>query len=739
MDLAVGNQRKTSGFSSTPFDGPVHSDEFQGTQSLGEFLHDEESKESPGPQQTASELEQWLEYVTQDTGSTLSIAKEVEKKKKFFIKTEKYYMIRVYKEAANMQYVGGENPQPPNNGMHIDTKRKFKEFKVFQNALRDRFTGAMVPSLPKSALADEKMVEVLDHFMREVARNPVFKRDAVFETFCSPQIAKFNSDSTRHLPFECEGLNQWKEMLMRVPLPPNVHDFLKEAAKEISTVHSVYTSMREALLKMQTTIQRQARDQREMAKTWEKWNSKEAGFNHLFGRASDPTRSWGFDDAIINMPGVLHSMHELAEGRAHSLEQEATESLNVIQTKLSFEIQILEELEVLVAEVKASMHKHRISMREFGNLRTKLQASEQQLIASQPFLDGDDDDGFAESHTGNPSSPGSAVPNKKQARLQVKAEHLQETIRARQGDVKKLVRGLRYEMDRYRFERTVRMADMSRTLGQIQNNHLQDVVRMCSNSLSTLPPKQVQVAPLACILDYAEREKLARQAARAAAASIAAGSPGMSPPFESGDSRRSLRVLFNFTAEEDGEISLREGDIVEAVRPIADDNGWCEVRTHDGRVGLAPVSYLEPEIDDTAPTLDPVPPRIDENEALSPGLDTGFASPVASPVASPLSSTGAVFSFPPSPQSNSGYDHHEGNGATGASASDEAVPAKHFDFESKDPDTIIQEADKLALRDATAPPPAPVSSNMTQTYEEPKAQPNDLLQAIQQSSRSGMM
>ncbi|GBG25541.1 Sorting nexin-8 [Hondaea fermentalgiana] len=721
--------------------GPVHSDEFEGATAVGEFLNDDESArglESPAP---SSELQHWLEYVAHNTGDTLTIAEEVEKKRKFLIKVERYYTIRTYKNGGGpggeaegasrhelepgtgeVEEAKGDDDEPTSGvqgassmGRHIDAKRKLKEFRIFQNTLRDRFAGAMVPRLPKGgSTPDDKMVEALERFLREVARNPMFRRDAAFETFCSPEITKFTDSTTQGLPDQCEGLDQWEEMLKSVPLPPNVHDFLKEAAKEVAAMQAVYAGLRENVIKMQAIIQRQARDQRELSKVWERWMRKETSFRHLFGRASDPTDTWGFHNEMINMPAVVGTMQTLSEGRAHALDQEAVEILHVLQTKMAFEVQILDELSHLVAEVKASLHKHRASMREYGNLRAKIQAADQQLVVStappvQNLDSPDIPDGFSDI----PMVPPSPAPNKKQTRLQGKAKTLQETIRVRQGDVKKLVRGLRFEMDRFRFERTMRTADMSRTLAQIQHNHLEDVVRKCTRTLTSLPERQPAVAPLACMIEYAERERLAAEAARAAAESISSAMgvnvPELQPP---PTQRQSLRVVFDFAAEEEGEINLREGDIVTVVRRVTDDDGWCEVRTHDGAVGLAPLSYMEPEEPTSGAALG----------QLSPVIDDGFTSPLASPVAATgAHDTEVEMGVPATPP---GMGDH--------------MTAKHYDSTSE----------YAAPQEQPSAPPEPAPETREENSVEPKAdsqnqfqpKPVALLEQIRSvSSRSGLM
>ncbi|XP_012935914.1 uncharacterized protein LOC101863251 [Aplysia californica] len=56
---------------------------------------------------------------------------------------------------------------------------------------------------------------------------------------------------------------------------------------------------------------------------------------------------------------------------------------------------------------------------------------------------------------------------------------------------------------------------------------------------------------------------------------------------------RRLTVLYKFEGTEEMMVSIEEGEEVEEVEADTGD-GWTKVRTSDGRVGLAPASYLDP-------------------------------------------------------------------------------------------------------------------------------------------------
>ncbi|TGZ75816.1 hypothetical protein CRM22_000180 [Opisthorchis felineus] len=53
-----------------------------------------------------------------------------------------------------------------------------------------------------------------------------------------------------------------------------------------------------------------------------------------------------------------------------------------------------------------------------------------------------------------------------------------------------------------------------------------------------------------------------------------------------------VRALYNYTGQEDDELTIAVGDVFEKLED-ADDQGWCKGRK-DGRCGLYPANYAEP-------------------------------------------------------------------------------------------------------------------------------------------------
>ena len=55
---------------------------------------------------------------------------------------------------------------------------------------------------------------------------------------------------------------------------------------------------------------------------------------------------------------------------------------------------------------------------------------------------------------------------------------------------------------------------------------------------------------------------------------------------------QTLKVLYDYDAAEEGELTLHAGDIVYLLEP-EDDQGWCQGKLQDGTVGFFPTGYAE--------------------------------------------------------------------------------------------------------------------------------------------------
>ncbi|KAI8914213.1 hypothetical protein EDD86DRAFT_187059, partial [Gorgonomyces haynaldii] len=55
--------------------------------------------------------------------------------------------------------------------------------------------------------------------------------------------------------------------------------------------------------------------------------------------------------------------------------------------------------------------------------------------------------------------------------------------------------------------------------------------------------------------------------------------------------KRYVRAVFDFDAENDGELSLRKGDVIQVLKEI--DEGWWQGQSTDGRTGMFPSNYVE--------------------------------------------------------------------------------------------------------------------------------------------------
>lgn len=108
-----------------------------------------------------------------------------------------------------------------------------------------------------------------------------------------------------------------------------------------------------------------------------------------------------------------------------------------------------------------------------------------------------------------------------------------------------------------------------------------------------------------------------------------------------------LRVLYDFTAEEEGEMSISVGDVVQFMNNEDDDpkNGWIHVHsTKDAQCGYVPADYLEDVLSSPAaapPTTIAAPPSAPATSPLPPPASTP-ATPYAAPKATPTSSPGKL-------------------------------------------------------------------------------------------------
>ena len=53
------------------------------------------------------------------------------------------------------------------------------------------------------------------------------------------------------------------------------------------------------------------------------------------------------------------------------------------------------------------------------------------------------------------------------------------------------------------------------------------------------------------------------------------------------------KIMFPYTASQEDEITVKEGDIVEIVEKVTDQDGWMKIRL-GSKEGLMPDNFLEP-------------------------------------------------------------------------------------------------------------------------------------------------
>jgi len=574
--------------------GPLHSNGFRDGQPEGEFLIDNES-----PEEGDGLLQGYLEELGLEL-QDVRMRSDVERKRKhIFAPTQKYFTMELLENNSG--------------AVTRQSKRKLKEFRALQSLLKRRFPHSLVPGLPKNAkMLDEKVVLELQNFSKAVVSNPLFRRDPSFQGFCRSDEGKFvENEVASKIGNSSVATTKWLELVFLAPLPSDPLEFTKEAEKEIRSMHTMFSTLSADIGRVQNAILRQAKDQREVSQTWEKWMKREADFKHLFGIATDPSKTWESQQESINMPSMVGTMRAISETRARNMDTEADEISKVTQRKIAFELFLLDQLLAMALDVRGTVTKHKGAMKELAMLRTKIEASELQLAASP-----------------DPAAPPVGVPSpsqmKKQNKLKDKADSMERTILSMQAEVKAKLRGFVFEVDRYRFERTSRSAGLLRELAELQKTHMEESVGVCNNVLGTLPVNTTPLAHLVCFSMYKD------SAAAAALSAPATASAGIQRPVVS--KRSSMRVLYDFDAEQDGEVDVREGELVDVVNENTNEDGWCEVRTADGKTGLAPATYLEPEdIHFATPVVSP-----HHSERVLHNVDDEFNSAIAKHESAPL-------------------------------------------------------------------------------------------------------
>mmetsp|Transcript_21410 Transcript_21410/g.37889 ORF Transcript_21410/g.37889 Transcript_21410/m.37889 type:complete len:622 (-) Transcript_21410:90-1955(-) len=532
------------------------------------FLEEAEVEEASG-----SELKEWLGYVSKPEIET-TISDEVEVQKRFLRKARTIFTVRT---------------KAIDSGNVTNCKRSMREFARLRTAVQKRFPGALVPPLPEKNVGGARSIEHIKFFIEMLTNNPVFRNDAAYKSFCSVKTQKFNDEVVENLESKTQGSIYWAELTHSTPLPPKPIATVKEFLREIKMLQDVYTKLRGDMESASKLMEGQAKSQRAISQVFFKWKAKEASsFTHLRGSVTDPTRTWTQDDDVVHLTSMIDTMSASSEQRAAAFDFEASHTLFEAQKAIQAELLLLGELELMAKSVLSELRLHAAQMLKSAALQTQQQAS--------------------------------ATDAEKSAALTKKLESVKHKIREEQLARKQCFRGLVFEMHRFRFERTARASKLFQVLAEVQKKNA-TAFEETIWSIQASAPSVPHVSHLACLGDFAEQHAQ-RSSESSAAYGLAQGDDDDDPDafmmdesdfncdvettaFEESlvdnetlattsrkSKRKSLRVMYNFEAQHDNEVNLLENQVVEVIEDHGEEDGWCTVQGSDGKVGLAPASYL---------------------------------------------------------------------------------------------------------------------------------------------------
>jgi len=407
--------------------------------------------------------------------------------------------------------------------------RSYKEFTRLQYCIQNRFTGSLIPPLPLVHSDKSTLIEGIQHFMTDVARNPLIRNDSAFIDFCQNGSLKFKNEQI--LNASSQGIEVWDQITNAVPLPINSCDkTVLEISKEISSLAHMYKTVRGDMKNLHLHLKKQASEHKVASSLYTKWLGKEGNdYRELFGNITDPNNEWNINLKTVNMPTLVDNMKKVADSRVDTLLKESVRVLEESQHLLLFELGYLKQLSQLADIAKRLLKKNKAAMKQLTSLKNELKLVEEN--------------------------------SEKYVQVKSKVDGLEAISRSKQEVLKVKLGAFIFEADRYRFDRTQRASSMFAVLLNAELDDMLKAAETCRTSLAQTPREIIAVSHLVSI------GSLLKPAS-------------------------SYTVSHDFEAMHDDEISVKEGEEVTIVAESPTDDQWVAVLTMSGAQGLVPKNYL---------------------------------------------------------------------------------------------------------------------------------------------------
>ena len=322
-----------------------------------------------------------------------------------------------------------------------EIRKSYSEFASLRDALRTTFPGAFIAPLPPRSVLGTKndafvqrRMDGLNRFIQSIAKNPYLRNDGEFIRFLSGDDVAFLSSPDRF-----DGAKRWGDALRAATIPWESDEetlrMVDTLGAELDAIKKALKGMLEACKKHAEVITSFSDSWRSVGSALHEWKAVETDV------VTVANGTMSTEDSVILLPGVLQDIAR----RSFSQNIITTEHLGVEQTNrtlvdaIRFELVVAESWKEEISSIKTMLSNKSKAVATLKKARDEHEA----LVNAQ-----------------NENS-GSANPNKIVACAAKEQEALSALEVASEALFKKVKGTMVLELERYRKDRTSRMASLA--------------------------------------------------------------------------------------------------------------------------------------------------------------------------------------------------------------------------------------------------------------------------------------